>query len=216
MDALLSPAPPKGIPQTETPVSYAWRFRHLPTLSTERLILRKVRRGDARALYEYAQDPEVSRHVLWSAHQGLWESRSFIRQLRRQYRLGLPATFGIEDRETGCLIGTIGFMNLSPEHRCAEVGYSLARSRWNRGLMTEALQAVLRYAFETLKLNRVEAIHEVDNPASGKVMAKAGMKPEGTLRRKIYNKGRWSDVRIWAILRDEWEKRQEGETYVQL
>ncbi len=216
MDALLSPAPPKGGLETEAPGSYAWRFRHLPTLGTKRLILRKVRLRDARALYAYAQDPEVSRHVLWTAHQGLWESRAFIRQLRRQYRLGLPATFGIEDRETGQLIGTIGFMNLSQEHRCAEVGYSLARSQWNHGLMTEALKAVLRYAFQTLQLNRVEAIHEVDNPASGKVMEKAGMKPEGILRGKIYNKGRWSDVRIWAILREEWEQRQEGESDVQL
>ena len=106
MDALLSPAPPKGVSQTEAPGSYAWRFRHLPTLGTKRLILRKVRLRDARALYAYAQDPEVSRHVLWTAHQGLWESRAFIRQLKRQYRLGLPAR-----RVIPTLLASVVFIN---------------------------------------------------------------------------------------------------------
>lgn len=178
-------------------------FRRLPTLETERLFLRPVRRGDADDLFAYASDPEVCRHVLWSAHRSREESVRLIRQLRRQYRYGIPGSFAIELKATGRMIGTIGVMQLYPEHRCAEVGYSLARPYWNQGLMTEALREMLRFCFETVGLNRVEALHETDNPASGRVMEKAGMKPEGVLRRRIRNKGRYSDVRIWAAVKGD-------------
>jgi len=75
--------------------------------------------------------------------------------------------------------------------------------------MTEALTAVLRYAFETFGMNRVEAIHEVHNPASGAVMRKCGMKREGLLREKLYNKGRYVDVEMYSILRKDWAMREE-------
>ena len=208
MDAFLSAAPPRESGRL-SPLYFSERFRRLPELETPRLRLRKVRRGDAADLFAYAKDPEVSRHVLWTAHQSLSDSRAFLQELRRQYRRGCPATFGIEEKESGRLIGTIGFMWVNPEHRWAEIGYSLARSRWNRGLMTEALGEVLRFSFEELGLHRVEAVHETDNPASGRVMEKAGMKPEGTLRQRVYNKGHFSDVRMWAILREDWLRMKE-------
>ena len=69
--------------------------------------------------------------------------------------------------------------------------------------MTEALSAVVRYGFERLGLNRIEAQHEVDNPASGAVMRKVGMRQEGTLRSRLYNKGRYVDVELYAILRKD-------------
>ena len=111
------------------------------------------------------------------------------------------------------MIGTIGFMWINLDYRSGEVGYSLSRAYWNQGIMTEALRAVLAFGFDTLQLNRIEAQHETDNPASGRVMEKAGMRPEGTLRAKVYNKGRFTDVRIWAVLKKDWlaahQSRQE-------
>jgi ribosomal-protein-alanine N-acetyltransferase len=73
--------------------------------------------------------------------------------------------------------------------------------------MSEALSEMLRFCFDTLKLNRVEAQHETDNPASGAVMRHAGMKREGVLRQRIYNKGRFVDVELYAILRADYERR---------
>ena len=98
-------------------------------------------------------------------------------------------------------------MWLNTENRSTEIGYSLSREFWNRGIMTEALQAVIRMAFDTLKLHRVEAQHDTANPASGRVMLKCGMLHEGTLRGRIYNKGQYIDVDIYAILREDWMKR---------
>ncbi len=175
-------------------------FSHLPTLLTPRLTLRPARMSDAEDMYEYSRDPEVARHVLWDAHTSIHQTRNYIRYLIRQYRNASPGTFVIALRDSGKVIGTIGFMWLQMDNRSAEVGYSLGRKYWNQGYMTEALQAVVEFGFTRLNLNRIEAQHECDNPASGHVMQKAGMKYEGTLRQRIYNKGRFVDVDLYAII----------------
>lgn len=178
-------------------------FSSLPTLHTPRLTLRPVRMSDAGDLYEYSSDPQVAQHVLWDAHTSIHQTRGYIRYLLRQYRSAAPSTFVIALRSTGKVVGTIGFMWLQTENRSAEVGYSLSRAYWNQGLMTEALREVLRFGFDKLNLNRIEAQHESDNPASGRVMLKAGMRREGTLRQRIYNKGRYTDVELYAVLRQD-------------
>lgn len=178
-------------------------FSSLPVLQTRRLRLRALTMADDRDMYRYASDPQVSLHVLWEPHESIRQTRSTLRAAIRQYRSGSPATFAIERRSDRRMIGTIGFMWINCEHRSGEVGYSLARDCWNQGYATEALAAVLRFGFDTLGLNRIEAIHEVDNPASGRVMEKCGMVCEGTLRSKVFNKGHFSDVRLYAAVRGD-------------
>ena len=172
-------------------------------LRTPRLILRPVRMSDAQDIYDYSRDPEVARHVLWDAHQSIHQTRGYVRFLLKQYRSGQPGSFVIELAQERKVIGTIGFMWIQQENRSAEVGYSLSRAYWNRGLMTEALRALLGFGFEQLHLNRIEAQHESDNPASGRVMAHVGMRHEGRLRQRVYNKGRYADVELYAILRSD-------------
>ena len=176
---------------------------NLPPLESERLLLRRLCMRDAPDIYDYSRDAEVARHVLWSAHTSPAESRSYIRYMLRRYRLGEPSSWGIVWKETGRVIGTIGFMWIQEENASAEVGYSLARPFWNRGIMTEALSMVLDFGFRRLGLNRIEAQHETDNPASGAVMRKAGMRYEGTLRQRLCNKGKFVDVALYAALRSE-------------
>lgn len=187
------------------PGSAADWFAHMPVLETPRLILRTVSMRDAQDIYDYSRDPLVARHVLWDAHRSVADSRAYIRFLIRQYRSGLPSSYGIVLRETGRVIGTIGFMSYVEENSTVEVGYSIARQYWGRGLTAEALTALLGLSFDQMHLHRVEAQHELDNPASGRVMEKCGMRYEGTLRGRIYNKGRFSDVALYAMLRDDWQ-----------
>lgn len=182
---------------------YQNEFSALPVIRTQRLILRPLKMQDDKDMFRYCSDPAVSRHVLWDTHPNIRHTRSVLRAAIRQYRMGNPATFGIERQEDHRLIGTIGFIWVNTDHRSAEVGYSLARDCWNAGYATEALRAVLSYGFDTLRLNRIEAQHETDNPASGRVMEKAGMRPEGTLRQRVFNKGHFSDVRLYARLRSD-------------
>ncbi len=178
-------------------------FSLLPVLTTDRLILRKMKLSDARDLFAYAKDPEVSRHVLWETHTSIRQSRRFLRAAKRQYRLGQPCSWAITLKNSGRMIGTIGFMWLNTEWLSAEVGYSLSREYWHRGLMTEALRAVIAFGFDTLRLQRIEAQHTLDNPASGRVMQHVGMQYEGTLRQRVKNKGKYEDVKLFAILRTD-------------
>ncbi len=178
-------------------------FTRLPRLETPRLILRPFLMRDARDVFEYSSDEEVARFVLWDPHKSLSDSRAAIRGIRRLYRQGRPGSWAIELSQEHRVIGSIGYMWLSPENRSAEVGYSLSRTYWNRGLMTEALGRVLKSAFEDLKLHRVEAQYDIRNPASGRVMEKCGMVKEGVLRERILNKREFVSVGLCSILNPE-------------
>lgn len=179
-------------------------FSYMPALETPRLQLRRLTMRDAADVYAYSRDPLVAEHVLWEAHRSIFDSRSYIRYMQRKYRMHEPASWGIVLKSTGRVVGTIGFMWIQRDNAAAEVGYSLSRAHWNQGYMTEALQRVLRYGFESMNLNRIEAQHETSNPASGAVMRKSGMRKEGTLRQRLLNKGRFVDVDLYAILRKDW------------
>ena len=179
---------------------------YMPDLMTPRLRLRRLTMRDAQDIYRYSRDPEVARHVLWDAHRSIGDSRAYLRYMLRRYRSHEPASWGIELIETGRIIGTIGFMWVQEDNAAAEVGYSLARDCWGRGFMTEALRAVIQYGFDHMALNRIEAQHETTNPASGAVMRKCHMQHEGTLRSRLFNKGRYVDVELYAILKRDFNR----------
>lgn len=181
-------------------------FDDMPRLETPRLILRRLEMRDAPDLFDYSRDPQVAKHVLWDAQTSVSEARAYVRYMLRRYRAGEPASWGIEEKETSRVVGTIGYMWYQRDNNACEVGYSLARRRWNRGYMTEALAEVLRFSFEELGVHRVEAQHEVENAASGAVMRKCGMRKEGTLRGRLYNKGRYVDVDLYAMLREDYAR----------
>ena len=183
-------------------------FYRLPALETADLILRKPAAKDAKDIFRYASDPEVARYVLWEPHRSLSETRSFVRFLRSRIRSGYPSSWVVVLKETGSVIGTIGFIWYSEENRSAELGYSFSREHWNHGYATQALKAVIEASFSSLPLNRLEAQHDIRNPASGRVMKKCGLRQEGILRNRIVNKGEYIDVALYAILRSDWENAQ--------
>lgn len=180
---------------------------YMPDLETPRLRLRKLTMRDAQDIFAYSRDPQVAKYVLWDAQTSLADARAYLRYMLRKYRMGEPASWGIEWKASRQIIGTIGFMWIQRENAAAEVGYSLHRAYWNQGIMTEALQELIQYGFGTMNLNRIEAQHETQNPASGAVMRKCGMTKEGTLRQRLMNKGRFVDVDLYAILRRDYLKR---------
>lgn len=193
---------------SEEYLSPAEFFSRPPSLYTEDLYLRKPVMRDAKDIFAYASDPEVARYVLWEPHRSLADSRSFLRFLRGRIRAGYPSSWVVVLRETGRVIGTIGFVWYSDENRVAELGYSFAREYWNHGYATQALRAVIEEAFRSLPLNRLEAQHDLRNPASGRVMEKCGLLREGVLRGRVFNKGEYVDAALWAILRADWKNAQ--------
>ena len=181
-------------------------FSRLPIIETQRLILRPFKMRDCQDVYLYSSDCEVARYVLWDAHRSLSDTRNYLRYMLRLYHDGQPCSWAIVLKETGKVIGSIGYMWLDSVNDSAEVGYSISRTWWNHGLTTEALEYVLREGFTALRLNRIEAQHDLRNPASGRVMQKCGMTQEGILRSRIKNKKEFVDVALYAILLKDFTK----------
>ena len=173
-------------------------------------MLRRMRADDAADVFAYASDPQVARLVTWEAHASIEDSRRFLDALLQQYAAGAVAPWGVLQRGEGKIIGTCGFMWWRPRHARAEIAYAMGRRHWNRGVMTEAVRAVIRFGFERMGLNRIEARCLPENVGSERVMQKAGMAFEGILREHMFVKGRFDDLKLYSILRREYKARDPG------
>ncbi len=176
----------------------------LPLIKTNNLLLRKLTLADADDVYAYARIPQVTKYVIWEPHQSKTESENFIQLLHELFEKKEQLIWGIEFEPDKKIVGTIGFNSLSYQHSCAEIGYAISDKYWNKGIATEALKAILKYGFDELELNRQEAHCKEENIASEKVMLRAGMSYEGTLREKIFMKGEFWTMKMFSILRKEY------------
>ena len=193
---------PKGAPCAPTNRPAATR-----RISTERLTLRPFTLVDAARVPRLAGDEEIARYTLNIPHpyeDGMAEA--WIESHPDRFQAGESATFAITLRDERLLIGAIG-LKFAPRHRRAEMGYWVARDRWGRGYATEAAWAVLRYAFAERGLHKVVATHLAPNIASGRVMQKIGMRQEGVQREHVLKNGRFVDLVLYGILREDWERQ---------
>lgn len=179
-------------------------FKRLPALETERLLLRPLSLKDASQVFEYACDPDVARFVTWEHHETLSDSMHFLQSITQQYIEGLASPWGIVYKENNRLIGSGGYHWWIKEHYIAEFGFAISSKYWNRGLMTEALKEIVKFGFETMRLNRIEAKCYPENIASEKVMLKCGLHLEGVLRESVLIKGKFRDLKLFSILRSEY------------
>jgi [ribosomal protein S5]-alanine N-acetyltransferase len=148
---------------------------------TDRLILRLPRRDDAPAMFaNYAQDVEVTRYLTWRSHKSIEETYAILDLIQKLWRDGEAFSYAITVKGDDSLIGMIA---IHPDEFKPSIGYVLARPFWGKGCMTEAARAVVDWLLRQPDIYRVFATCDVDNPASAKVMEKAGMKYEGLLRR---------------------------------
>jgi RimJ/RimL family protein N-acetyltransferase len=150
-------------------------------LSTPRLLLRKSVRGDAGDLAGlWATDPEVTRYLMRRSFGSIGEVEEFLDNTVAEWEGGSAYAWSLLLRETGALVGMIearvdGYM--------VNISYLLGRAYWNRGLTTEAVRGVCAWADAEPDVFRIWAVCAVDNPASARVLEKAGMAREGLLRR---------------------------------
>ena len=175
-------------------------------LATPRLRLRPFREDDAADAARLAGDEAVWLTTIAIPHPySTGQARQWIATLPARLAQGGEVVFAIVLREDDSLIGAVGLSSISAAHRRAELGYWVARSCWNRGYCTEAARAVLAYGFGRLGLERIHACHFAGNYASGRVLAKLGMRPEGVLRQHIRKQDRPVDLVCHAILRGEFD-----------
>lgn len=152
-----------------------------PVLTTARLVLRRARDGDAERVFAgWAQDPDVTKYLVWTPHQGLDDSRAHVARCDAAWENGTTYTWFLEDRETAALVGSIA---ARPGVHGVNIGYVLARPYWGRGLMREAVNAVAEWFLARPDVFRVWATCDVDNTRSARVLERCGFQLEGTLRR---------------------------------
>jgi ribosomal-protein-alanine N-acetyltransferase len=170
------------------------------TLRTPRLLLREVAPGDVEDVHAYAGDPEVCVHVQWGPNTPE-ESRAWVEQevaaTADPHRRERTWMVVLADRVVGACSVTV----TDAQHRRAETGYVVAREFWGRGIATEAAGAVLRWAFDELGVDRVEATCRPENVASARVLATIGMQQEGYLRSHLLIRGERRDSLLFAALR---------------
>lgn len=177
----------------------------IPELETERLMLRKINENDLQAIYRYGSNPNVSQHVSWETHQSIEDTKGFVKTILDGYRQETKALWGMELKSSGQLVGTIDFVTIESKHRKAEIGYVLAEDCWGKGYMTEAAKQIIAYGFNELDLERIQARCFVANKGSARVMEKAGMTFEGIMRKAMFAKGKFHDLKLYSILSDEWK-----------
>ena len=172
------------------------------TIKTQRLLLRKITPGDAEMVFAWMGDPEVCKYECWKPHPDAGWSRGYINEVFGGYASDRLYYWGIE--LAGKLIGSVCVVNVDDLHQKATLGYALARAFWSKGYATEAVQAVLRYMFREVGLNRIEASHAVSNSASGRVLEKAGLILEGRAKDYYFFNCGFQDSNLYAITKNEY------------
>ena len=179
-------------------------FAPFRELETQHLRLRALRREDAADYFSRLAGSEaVTRYMLFSPHRDISESVSSVEKTLRRYREGNCYRWCITERKNDRLIGVIDLLRLDPERDTCSFAYMLGQAYWGRGYGTEALKAVLDFAFEDLQVREVTADHMAENKASGAVMRKAGMEYVGTEYGKYEKNGQRYDAPVYRITREK-------------
>ena len=183
-------------------------FSRIPTLETDRLILRGMQVSDAEDMYAYARRPSVTQYLTWNPHTDLAETREYLTYVGQRYRTGdfydWAVVYKESGRAKGRMIGTCGFTSFNCPHDSAEIGYVLNPDYQGRGLATEAVRRVLEFGFDELGLHRIEAHFMEGNDASRRLMERVGMTFEGYARESMRIKGKFCTIGTCAILRREY------------
>ncbi len=177
-------------------------------IETSRLILRRFTLDDAKQMYDnYASDEKVTKYMTWQPHADIGVTKSLLREWVDAYEKDDYYNWAIVLKDKEELIGSIGATQVFGKIDAVSVGYCLASKYWHKGYTSEALAAIIEFLFDKVRVNRIEATHDVNNPNSGGVMRKCGMTKEGVLRKRGYNNTGICDVCIHSILASEYVER---------
>lgn len=174
-------------------------------LRTERLLLREFRRDDWERMHAYQNDARYLRYYD-RERMDPGESQTLVAAFLswRADRPRIKTQLAIELAATGEMIGNVGVRRDDPAGRDAEIGYELNPDHWGQGFATEAALAMRDWGFGEQGLTRLHAHCIADNAASSNVLEKLGMRREGLLRNHVFQKGRFWDVMLYGLLREEW------------
>ncbi|HRI68159.1 MAG TPA: GNAT family protein, partial [Polyangium sp.] len=177
-------------------------FNPFPVLETPRLVLREILPSDIDTIRRNSSDPDVLRYLGRDAELSLEAAGQRLQIIFDSIRDHSGIRWGMCLHDDPKLMGTVGFWKWSKAHYYAEIGYEMSPEYWNKGYMTEAIRAALRFGFEHMDLHRVEANIDPDNVGSRRVVEKLGFTHEATLRQNWFYAGRFTDSIIYGLLKD--------------
>ena len=183
-------------------------FSRIPTLQTERIVLRKLSMDDTDDMYEYACRSDVTEFLTWSPHPDKAHTFDYLSYLQKRYKTGDFFDWAIVCRDTEKMIGTCGFTRFDFANNSAEIGYVINPEFKGNGIATEVVGRVIRFGFENLDLNRIECRFITENNASRRVMEKNRMTFEGVRREGMLIKGTYRDIGVCSILRSDFFEKK--------
>jgi ribosomal-protein-alanine N-acetyltransferase len=179
--------------------------KKFPILKTERLILRPPQEEDIQRQFAIFQDEEVQKYLGMENSRSLEFAKVECQWFQNLHTQGKGVRWIIALKETDECIGDIGFHDWDAKHFKCEMGYKLDSKFWQKGFMSEAASAALSYSFTIMKANRIEALVDVRNLASQRLLEKSGFSLEGILRDYEFEYGNFVDLQIWSLLKKEWK-----------
>lgn len=174
-------------------------------LETDRLILRRGTLEDAKELFEHcSSDEKITRYVVWNTHKTLDETITFLEKWKESYN-SEHNNWIVTLKGSNEIIGTITVVSRSIVNKTCEIGYAYGSLYWNKGYATEALKEVIDFLSKKVGFETIYALYVKNNEASGRIMEKAGMKYEGTARKRTIDKitGERLDLIQYSILKEE-------------
>lgn len=180
-------------------------MNHLGTviLESERLILRRCKVTDTKDMYNnWANSDKVTKFLTWPTHESIEITKSIIDLWISKYRELETYQWCIEWKKNQQVIGSISVVHMDENIDEFEIGYCIGESYWNMGITTEAFREVIKFLFEVVQCNRITAKHDVNNPNSGKVMKKAGLEYEGTMKAAGKNIMGICDLVVYGITKE--------------
>jgi [ribosomal protein S5]-alanine N-acetyltransferase len=180
-----------------------------PQLETSRLLLREVGPQDSQAIFHYCSDPQVTEHFM-EPLTSYEKAEEIAREYAGYYRTGKGIVWAVTLKDSPLMVGTCGYEILSRYDKRGEIGCDLAREHWGKGLMKEAMQAVIEYSFNRMDLNRIEARVFTGNARSLGLFQSLNFKTEGILREHRWFKGAFRDNVILSLLKRDWQTLGSG------
>ncbi len=185
-------------------------MKHLGTieLTTERLILRKLTLADAEvAFINWTSNDEVTKYLTWKSHKTVQETKQLFRYWEKEYTKEEFYQWVIVPKNLNEAIGTISVVEYNNNSKMMSIGYCIGQNWWGSGYATESLNVVIKFLFEKVGVNRIQATHDIDNPKSGDVMKRCDMEFEGILRQAYISNQGFADMAMYSILaKDYFEK----------
>ena len=174
-------------------------FQEFPMLETERLILREIVASDDKAIFAIRGDYEVTKYNIGRAYTSVERVQQLITAMAEAYEAKKELRWGISLKGSGEVIGMCGYNYWNRTDYRGSIGFDLARAHWRKGIMREALVAIVTFGFEKMSLNRVEADASVYNEASIRLLKKLGFQQEGHQREQYFEDGAYHDLLLFAV-----------------